>query len=612
VALPSSKLTAAIRAALRRLEIDAFVLSVHDASFPAAVGEDTGRGSPHGRGAAELLTFASSLGFDGLQLGPQGRTSRANASPYDGTLFARNELSIDLPTLAREGRLTNATLARIVAARPPGERVSHVYAHDAHRAALGEAWTRFQAAGDEEAQRDLEDFRAANAAWLERDAAFDVLTDAHGTDDWTRWPGLDARLFVPARGEELACAERRRTLGVASADRVLRHAFEQQLAHAQHEALRRRASALGLRVYGDLQIGISHRDAWSLGALFLSGYRMGAPPSRTNPEGPAWGYPVLDPASPDAVAFARARMHKALGEYDGVRIDHPHGHVDPWVYADDGARDGAELLARVRAGARLFGAPDLADHPALARHAIARPDQLDRGVDRWADGWVRALDEAQVGEYARALDAVVEAARSHRRRDDDVLCEVLSTQPYPLRRAMERFGLGRFRVTQKVGLGDRSDVYRTENARAEDWVMVGSHDTRPLAQVVDEWFATGTASAHAAYLAERLEQDVSRRADYAAAAARDVPSLVQAKLAELFVGPARHVVVFFADLFGMREVYNRPGVVGPDNWTLRVPSDFSRAWRETPEAFDVPRALVTALRARGRLTHELETALTSA
>ena len=46
-------------------------------------------------------------------------------------------------------------------------------------------------------------------------------------------------------------------------------------------------------------------------------------------------------------------------------------------------------------------------------------------------------------------------------------------------------------------------------------------------------------------------------------------------LRELFLGPARNVQIFWADLFGVREIYNRPGVVGPENWCLRVPERFA-------------------------------------
>jgi hypothetical protein len=75
-----------------------------------------------------------------------------------------------------------------------------------------------------------------------------------------------------------------------------------------------------------------------------------------------------------------------------------------------------------------------------------------------------------------------------------------------------------------------------------------------------------------------------------------------AKLAELFVGPARNVMVLFTDLLGMREVYNRPGTVSEENWSLRIPPDFRArhaAGRRAGRALDLPRVLAMAMRARG-------------
>jgi hypothetical protein len=61
-------------------------------------------------------------------------------------------------------------------------------------------------------------------------------------------------------------------------------------------------------------------------------------------------------------------------------------------------------------------------------------------------------------------------------------------------------------------------------------------------------------------------------------------------------------MVFFTDLLGLREVYNRPGTVSPENWSLRVPPDFAEAYPAAVAkgaAFDLPAALATAMRARG-------------
>src|ERR1019366_5961567 len=142
-------------------------------------------------------------------------------------------------------------------------------------------------------------------------------------------------------------------------------------------------------------------------------------------------------------------------------------------------------------GARLHESPDLPYHRALSRYAIARPEQIDRSVPRHADLWVRALDPDQVERYAENIAVVVDelaAAGSH-----DIACEVLSTAPFPLVEVLRRYALGRFRVTQKADLANPRDGYRSENAEPRDWIMVGTHDTAPLARVVDGWLGSGTA-----------------------------------------------------------------------------------------------------------------------
>jgi 4-alpha-glucanotransferase len=602
-----------LREALAALGVRRLLLGIHDAAFPSLPHEDVGRGAPTSDGAGEVLAFAADLGFDGLQLGPAGATSRSNPSPYDATLFSRSPLSVALAPLTRPEwgeLLAAATLADLVAASPARpRRVAYAYAYDAAERALEEvcaAFRRRRAAGEGGAIADLARrlaaFRTASAGWLVPDALYDVLARAHGGATWTRWPDpLDRVLLAPGAGAEAAAAGRREDLLARAAEAVEDYALVQLLAHAQHDELRARAAALGLSLFGDLQVGMSERDAWAAQAFLLDGFRMGAPPSRTDPAGQAWGFPVLDPrrlgdpggGDGAALRFVRARARKLLAEYDGVRVDHPHGLVCPWVYRADG-----DPRAAVRSGARLHESPDLREFPDLAPFAIARPDQLDRSAPRHADGWVTALDEAQVERYARVLDAVLAEARDAH----DVAAEILSTMPYPLARVIARHGLGRFRITQKADLDRADDVYRSENAAPADWIMIGNHDTRPIARVVESWIAEGTAPRRAARLAGRLLAPGEDREAWARRTAADPALLAQAMLAELFAGPARHVVIWFTDLLGARAAYNTPGTVTDANWSQRLAPGFAAAYRERAAAgtaLNLPAALARAMRARG-------------
>lgn len=604
----------AIREALGLLGVTHLLLAVHDASFPAAPGEDTGRGSPYGAGGLALARFARSLGFTGLQLGPQGQTSPINPSPYDGTLFSRNILSLDLKTLADLGLLSRRSWEAILAGnpRPDGRRVAYGHVIHAYARALCDIHLNFLTArklGEGEAlslEREMGELRES-ARWLRGDALYEALTLEHGNLPWRLWPtsgeaALDSWLCAPLPGEEAACARRRRALETKHRLLLERYSLAQVLLLRQHRAFREAVAGLGLKIYGDVQVGFSLADTWSLRSLLLENYVMGAPPSRTNREGQPWNYQVLDPAQyldvrggPGPVLrFVALRLGKMLAEFDGLRLDHPHGLVCPWVYrADD-----PDPFHGVQNGARLFSSPDLPDHPDLASHAIVSPGQLNRDLPRHADDWVRDLAPGQEERYALIMDTLMEQVRLHGRSREDILFEVLSTEPFPLRRVRLRHGLGRFRVTQKADLGDPGDVYRGENALPEDWVMVGNHDTPPIWLLARQWQGSEMEEKQAAYLARRLRPDDPD--SLAALLAGDPCRLAHAKVAELFLSPARHVMIFFADLFDMDETYNVPGTRSDQNWSLRVPPDFARAYgegRRRGKVLNLHAVLALALRA---------------
>lgn len=575
--------------ALRLLGKRRLVLGVHDAAFPDGPGDvAVGRGTPYGRGGAAFVELAARLGFDGLQLGPQGETSPGNDSPYDGTAFSRSLLSLALAPLLHDEECPGLVTPADLPALPPGEgrpgRASSARARPVIRAALGRALERLRAwreAGDARAaalDARLERFARASGPWLDRDGRFEALEAEHG-HDWRGWP---------AAGDDRPSL--RTTLEA--------HRLGQLLLHEQHRGFRAAARRLGLVLLADLPAGLSPRDQWAHPDAFVPGYLLGAPPSRTNPEGQAWGYPVLDPLAPAAGALLRARASKLLDEADGLRIDHPHGLIAPWVY-----RQGAAApLEAVRTGARLRASPDLPDHPGLRRYAIPRPDQLDRARPRHDEAWEVGLEPEQVDRYAVLFDGLVEVVRARGLDVKDLACEILSTCPAPVAAVIARHGLGRFRVTEKADVLDPRDPYLGEGARPADWIMLATHDTPPVWATVERWAERGALAHRASYLARVLVPAAEERPAFARRltdAPRRVP---QAMLADAFASPAENVSIFFTDLLGARQPYNVPGTVSDDNWTLRVPDDAERLYverLERGEALSIPAALAMALRARG-------------
>jgi 4-alpha-glucanotransferase len=377
------------------------------------------------------------------------------------------------------------------------------------------------------------------------------------------------------------------------------YALSQMLVHEQHGALRSRCRRLGLELMGDLQVGLANQDVFSYANLLLHDYVMGAPPSRTTPTGQAWDYAVLDPDQCDprtpghdgALRLLLARMDKMFDEYDAIRIDHPHGFVCPWVYRPDQP----DPLDSVQHGARLFSSPDLPDHPGLRRYAIVDSDQLRRSVPRYADDWEADLRPDQIDRFATFFDAMVDSARRHGKEKQSLMCEVLSTLPQPLRSILERHGLGRFRVVQKANPADPADVYRAENARPDDWIMAGNHDTPPIWTVVDGWRDSGKLELWTGMLAAQLHLD-------ATALARDRGLLVHAIFAYMFASAAENVSIFFTDFFGFDGTYNTPGTISDDNWSLRLGPEFESNYAvglAHHRVLNLPRALAMAFAGRG-------------
>lgn len=620
---------AAVATALARLGVDRLLLGIHDPSFPRDPDEDLGRGSPATRAGRRLLDFARRLGFTGVQLGPQGLVSAGNASPYDGAHFSRDTLSIPLGTLLGEGEappLVGAeSVAREIASRPdgPADRTSHRHAFAAMERLLDEAFQRF-ASGRGGPAASFERWRAEQGEWLSRDALFAWLERVNLGSDWRSWRGtpeseLDRVLVAPPPHLAADAARRRGLVEAIHGAALARYGFGQWLAHRSHHDVRAYAAALGLELYGDLQVGYSRRDEWAAQAWLLDGYRLGAPPSRTTPRGQPWNYPVLHPASLTAspegagMRWLVARFRKLLGEFDGLRIDHPHGYVCPWVYR---AAD-ADAHHAVQHGARLFESPDLADHPELARFARVSGADLDPapGAPRFADDWVVRLAPEQVERYAATVDRWIAEARRAGRAPAAVVCEVLSTLPYPLARVIVRHGLGRFRVLQKADPRDPTDVYHVEAARPEDWVMLGNHDTPPIWAVMEGWSAAERRDPWVGVLAARLAPEGSERTRVAEWLAVDPGRLAHALLAAMLACPARQAMLFWTDLFGVREPYNTPGTISDLNWSLCLTPDFERVHAERiarGRALDLRFALGLALHMEAAAGSSLDPALAAA
>lgn len=136
-----------IRKALQALGKKNFVFIMHNGSFPAAEGENTGFGTINSNGGKNFINYAAGL-FDAIQMGPAGKTKSSDSSPYTGTIFSNNPLFIDLKALTTDkwhNILSAETFNNIVENNPNKNknRTSYSYILKKQAEALSEAYSNF-------------------------------------------------------------------------------------------------------------------------------------------------------------------------------------------------------------------------------------------------------------------------------------------------------------------------------------------------------------------------------------------------------------------------------------------------------------------------------------
>ena len=83
---------------------------------------------------------------------------------------------------------------------------------------------------------------------------------------------------------------------------------------------------------------------------------------------------------------------------------------------------------------------------------------------------------------------------------------------------------------------------------------------------------------------------------------RKPEELAKAKFVELFAANSQNIQIFFSDLFGIEDVYNKPGTSGDKNWSLRLPNNFEWFYFNQlarGKALNLAEILAYALKVRG-------------
>ncbi|MCL4123406.1 UNVERIFIED_CONTAM: hypothetical protein GTU68_032794 [Idotea baltica] len=215
------------------------------------------------------------------------------------------------------------------------------------------------------------DFCGRQSWWLENFARFEALREHLGEHDWTQWP-LECR--APANITPQLLDKIKNEIEFSK--------FKQFLFESQWKRLKSYANQKGVCICGDMPIfvGFESADVWANQDQFLLNSDgkptsvAGVPPDYFSETGQLWGNPLYDwqKMEADNYSWWKDRFHRALDQYDLLRVDHFRGFDQYWKIPagaetaaegswEVGPRDQPFLAAEAALGKLPLWAEDLGD-----------------------------------------------------------------------------------------------------------------------------------------------------------------------------------------------------------------------------------------------------------
>jgi len=336
-------------------------LLLHVTSLPSAYG--IGDVGPSAFDWIDRLQEAGQSWWQALPLGPTGYGN----SPYQPlSSFAGNELLVSPDSLIEDGLLGADEYSH----RSLSLGIDYDVVIPFKRQLLETAWTNFKDGPRRDLQVAFDEFRHAQAHWLDDYGLFRALKFKYSDAYYLEWPAEFVQrvpaALTRARGE--------------LSDRIEQLCFAQFLLFRQGERLREHARAKGVRLIGDLPFFVSgdSSDVWANPELFLLDDHLhplfvaGVPPDYFSADGQLWGNPVYDWEAHRRTGFRWCidRVRALLSHVDAIRLDHFRGFAAAW-HVPAGASTakvghwmpgpGAEFFSAVqmKLGALPFFAEDL-------------------------------------------------------------------------------------------------------------------------------------------------------------------------------------------------------------------------------------------------------------
>jgi 4-alpha-glucanotransferase len=517
-------------------------------------------------GMREWVDWAAEYDVGFLQLLPINENG-ADESPYSGI----SSIALDPIYLAFEPDVIPClTRSEIDAARASlgASSASHLVDYPAVRAVknhlLEISFARFSAKPDPVLALDFRAFKDRSSAWLPDYCLFKLLMEIHGPHlTWDEWP------------ENSRCVKGARALVASQQEKNPEHislrldffAFIQWLCYRQWLELRAYADRSGVKLMGDLPIGVSFHsaDVFFNRSEFHTNWFGGTPPEGYSAENPFihewgqnWGIPIYDWDSMAQSGFAwwRERLSRLTEIFSIFRIDHILGFY------------------------RIYGFP---------WHPRKNPDFLGlswQDAEKRTNGrlprWFSHPDdtpEHKAGNRSNGdfrLRAILDAAGNA-----EVIAEDLGWVPEYVRPHLDELGISGYRIPHWDSYEDGSPVlgdvfpkhsFATYSTHDHDSLCATWENCRKTILCQKEhptehgyWAAQGCA--HALRLLAGFS-GIPIPPDNVWPPYSD--ALHWRLVKSLLASNSRYAVLMVTDLFELKDRINTPGTIGNGNWRLRL------------------------------------------
>lgn len=430
---------------------------------------------------------------------------------------------------------------------------------------LKRAFDHFEESAQYAAQRaEFDAWVTAQGTWLQDFATFRVLSIAFGTNAWWLWPvqDTDVARFIVESTEDSRRQKRYQQ-------------WLQWLCAQQWAQVRALADSLGVKLMGDVPIGISvaSADVFFERYLFDMNWSGGAPAEGNFAEDPFtakwgqnWGIPLYrwDVMEKDGFAWWTRRIRKLAEVFKMYRIDHVLGfyriYAFPWM--PDRNQEFLNLSAdeaAARCGGRRPGFRPRPDWTAEDRRA-----NLMQG-----DYLLRQLLKAVPGQL--------------------VIGEDLGCVPDYVRPDLSRLRIAGFKIPHWE-IDEKQHIIKGQSYNPCSFATYATHDFPPICTDWDEWYshvkagedalADVTLSPAALREKRRVAEDCARvlcwLGEYAGLSREEslVPwgqGVKDALFRALFACRSAYAAMMWTELFDIPVRLNTPGTVGGANWCPRMP-----------------------------------------